>query len=75
MLWRGIREVEICQNGKSCNSLYRVVSIITMQQIQFWVKNDSNSIFTAFIAANYTGSKEELLASKLGLAAEDTKII
>jgi len=46
-----------------------------MQQIQFWVKNDSNSIFTAFIAANYTGSKEELLASKLGLAAEDTKII
>ena len=46
-----------------------------MQQIEFWMKNDSNSKFTAFIAANYTGSKEELLASKLGLAAEDTKII
>jgi len=74
VLWRGIREVEICQNGKSCNT-NRVVSIITMQQIQFWVKNDSNPTFTAFIAANYTGSKEELLASKLGLAAEDTKII
>ena len=54
-----------------------ILTTVTLRSIfeVFWVKNDSNSKFTAFIAANYTGSKEELLASTLGLAAEDTKII
>ena len=33
--------------------------------------NDSNSTFTAYIATKYNGSKEELIANKLGLAAID----
>lgn len=53
----------------------RVLSISNMQQIQFWVKNDSNSTFTAYIAAKYDGSKEELIASKLGLTAEDITVL
>ena len=53
----------------------RVLSISNMQQIQFWVKNDSNSTFTAYIAAKYDSSKEELIASKLGIAAEDITLI
>ena len=53
----------------------RILTISNIQQTQFWVKNDSNSTFTAYIAANYDGSKEELIASKLGKTAEDITLI
>lgn len=53
----------------------RVISISRVSKTQFWVKNDSNSTFTAYIAANYDGSKEELIASKLGLTAENITLI
>jgi len=49
----------------------RVLSISRVSKTQFSVMSDSNSTFTAYIAANYDGSKEELIASKLGLTAED----
>ena len=47
------------------------VSIRHMHKIQFWVINDSNSPFTAFISSKYTGSVEALIASELGLSEVD----
>ena len=50
------------------------VSIRQMHEIQFWVINDSNSPFTAFISSKYTGSVEALIASELGLSEVDIAI-
>jgi len=50
-------------------------SICQTERTQFSVISDSNSTFTAFIAAKYIASIEELIASKLGLVAEDITVI
>ena len=49
-------------------------SISQMHKTQFSVMNDSNSPFIAFISTKYNGSKEELIASKLGLSEESIAV-
>mgnify|MGYP006090877877 CR=1 FL=1 len=49
-------------------------SISLTERIQFSVMNDSNSPFIAFISTKYNGSKEELIASKLGLSEESIAV-
>ena len=49
-------------------------SISQMHKTQFSVMTDSNSPFIAFISTKYNGSKEELIASKLGLSEEDIAV-
>ena len=49
-------------------------SISQMHKTQFSVMTDSNSPFIAFISTKYNGSKEELIASKLGISPADIAV-